>query len=231
MFDSKDILYEDNHLLVVNKHSGDLVQSDPDGNSSLEQEIKAFLKVRDGKENNVYLGVAHRIDRPVSGVVLFTKTSKALARVNQMIKQREINKIYWAVVESMPKEREATLVHHIVRNNKNNTSKALEKPNTQSKEAILKYKVIASSDRYHLLEIELITGRHHQIRAQLATIGCHIKGDLKYGAKRSNPDGGIMLHSRKLSLVHPVKKESVEFIAPTPQNDNLWRFFSQSIGI
>ncbi|MFI3331358.1 MAG: RluA family pseudouridine synthase [Rikenellaceae bacterium] len=227
MFSKEDIIYEDNHLIVVNKRSGDLVQSDPNGSSSLEIEIKEFIRVRDNKPGAVYLGVAHRIDRPVSGVVVFAKTSKALIRLNEMIKNRDISKFYWAIVENKPQNSEGQLKHYITRNAKNNTSRASDLPSKDSKEAILNYKLIKSSDRYHLLEIELLTGRHHQIRAQLSKIGCIIKGDLKYGAKRSNPGGGIALHSRRVSLTHPVKKETLEITAPTPKDDKLWDFFAR----
>lgn len=227
MFDPKDIIYEDNHLIVVNKHSGDLVQPDPDGGSALEIEIKAFIKVRDQKPGAVYLGVVHRIDRPVSGAVMFAKTSKALVRLNEMIKNRQIDKRYWAIVEQLPQHRQDELIHHIVRDPRNNRSKALDKSTPQSKQARLKYSVLGSGNKYHLLEIELMTGRHHQIRAQLSKIGCPIKGDLKYGAARSNQGGGISLHSRSLSFIHPVTRESITITAPLPQNDTLWAFFGE----
>lgn len=227
MFNVNDIIFEDNHLIVVNKHSGDLVQPDPNGSSALENEIKDFIKVRDNKPGAVYLGVVHRIDRPVSGAVVFAKTSKALVRLNEMVKNREFKKTYWAIVEAKPRENQAELRHFISRNSKTNTSKANDKEVKDSKLAILRYELKKSSDNYHLLEIELLTGRHHQIRAQLSTIGCSIKGDLKYGAKRSNKGGGISLHSRSIEFIHPVKKEKISITAPTPKNDKLWEFFEK----
>lgn len=228
MFDPKDILYEDNHLLAVNKRAGDLVQSDTAGEAALEDEIKAFIKRRDGKPGDVFLGVAHRIDRPVSGVVLFAKTSKALVRLNEMLRNREVRKIYWAVVEETPPEEEGTLRHFIGRDGKTNRSHAYNTPKGDSKEAALNYRMLAGSTNYRLLEVELITGRHHQIRCQLSKIGCPIKGDLKYGAKRSNPEGGISLHSRSIELIHPVRKETLKITAPVPAKDSLWEFFRQS---
>lgn len=228
MFTSEDIIYEDNHLMVVNKHSGDLVQPDPNGNSALENEIKDFIKIRDNKPGAVFLGVVHRIDRPVSGAVIFAKTSKALVRLNEMIKNRTVQKIYWVVTENKPQTSEGELRHYITRNTKTNTSRANDRPSKDSKEAILRYKLLGSSERYHLLEIELLTGRHHQIRAQLSAIGCCIKGDLKYGAKRSNPGGGIYLHSRRMKFMHPTQKQPVEITAELPKNDVLWDYFSRS---
>ena len=228
MFTINDILYEDNHLLVVNKHAGDLVQSDPDGTTSLEDEVKAYIKRRDNKPGAVFLGVIHRIDRPVSGVVLFAKTSKALSRMNEMIRRGEISKRYWAVVENRPQSESGELVHYIQRDGKSNRSYCYNTPKGDAKRAVLRYAVLGCSDRYTLVEVELLTGRHHQIRAQLSKIGCPIKGDLKYGAKRSNPNGGISLHSRSMTFIHPVRKESVTIEAPVPTDDNLWLFFAQS---
>lgn len=189
MFSPKDVIYEDNHLLVVNKQAGDLVQPDKEGDAALEDEIKAWIKRRDSKPGAVFLGVVHRIDRPVSGAVLFAKTSKALSRLNEMLKTRQVGKRYWAVVENMPPADNGTLRHYILRDGKTNRSKALAKPRGDAKEALLNYTLLGASKNYYLLEVELITGRHHQIRAQLSTIGCPIRGDLKYGAKRSNPGG------------------------------------------
>lgn len=229
MFKAEDILYEDNHLMVVNKRCGDLVQPDPNGESALEDQIKAFIKVRDSKPGAVFLGVVHRIDRPVSGAVLFAKTSKALARMNEQIKNRLVDKRYWAIVEKEPQNLSDELVHHIVRNGKTNQSKALDRPSGDSKEARLRYEMVKRSDRYCLLEVELMTGRHHQIRAQLSKIGCPIKGDLKYGAARSNRDGGICLHSRSLEFTHPVTKERVKIVAPAPSPDSLWDYFSEDM--
>lgn len=228
MFTINDILYEDNHLMVVNKHVGDLVQSDPDGTEALEDEIKAMIKVRDHKPGAVYLGVVHRIDRPVSGAVVFAKTSKALARLNEMIRTRHIKKSYWAITENRPSEEEGTLRHWIVRNSKTNRSHAHQRPKGDGKEAILDYRVLGASTNYTLVEVDLKTGRHHQIRAQLSAIGCSIKGDLKYGAKRSNPDGGISLHSRRVEFLHPVGGKPISVTAPVPKSDNLWRFFEEA---
>uniref|UniRef100_UPI004057541D RluA family pseudouridine synthase n=1 Tax=Alistipes sp. TaxID=1872444 RepID=UPI004057541D len=229
MFDpNKDILYEDNHLLVVNKHAGDLVQPDPSGESALEDQIKAFIKLRDQKPGEVFLGVVHRIDRPVSGAVLFAKSSKALQRLNEMIRTGAIRKIYWAITENRPPQEEGALRHWILRDSKSNRSRAYDAPKGEAKEARLNYRMIGASMRYTLLEVELLTGRHHQIRAQLSKMGCSIKGDLKYGAKRSNPDGGISLHSREVSFLHPVRKEPLCVVAPTPKGDNLWQFFEDS---
>ena len=230
MFNPKeDILYEDNHLLVINKHAGDLVQPDPSGESALEDQVKAFIKVRDQKPGEVFLGVVHRIDRPVSGAVLFAKSSKALQRLNEMIRTGSIRKIYWAITENRPLQEEGSLRHWILRDSKTNRSRAYETPRPEAKDSRLNYRMIGASARYTLLEVELLTGRHHQIRAQLSKIGCSIKGDLKYGAKRSNPDGGISLHSREVSLLHPVRKEPITVVAPTPKGDNLWRFFEESV--
>lgn len=228
MFQPSDIIYEDNHLLVVNKRCGDLVQPDPNGTSALEDQIKEFIKVRDNKPGAVFLGVVHRIDRPVSGVVLFAKSSKALVRLNEKIRNKEVRKIYWAIVESRPAGdgEWCELRHFISRNTKNNTSRATIKEFPNSKEARLKYRIAAASDNYTLLEVELITGRHHQIRAQLTAIGSPIKGDLKYGAKRSNPDGGVSLHSREMILDHPTTKERCRVVAPVP-SDNLWNYFEK----
>lgn len=225
MFKAKDIIYEDNHIMAVNKHCGDLVQPDPAGESALEDQIKAFIKARDNKPGEVYLGVVHRIDRPVSGLVLFAKSSKALVRLNEMIRLRQIEKRYWAVVEGRPSMEVTELCHHIVRDGKTNKSKAYDSPKTNSKQALLRYEVIGASTNYTLVEVELLTGRHHQIRAQLSKVGCPIKGDLKYGSKRSNPDGGIMLHSRSMSFMHPVRKEPITITATTPAGDSLWDMF------
>ena len=229
MFQSQDIIYEDNHLLVVNKRSGDLVQPDPDNTSALENEIKEYIRQRDNKPGEVFLGVVHRIDRPVSGAVLFAKTSKALSRLNEMLRKGEMDKTYWAIVESRPACEEGGLCHHIVRDSRKNRSQAYDTPRKDSKEARLLYKMLGCSERYTLLEIKLLTGRHHQIRAQLSKAGMPIKGDLKYGAKRSNPNGGISLHSRGIAFTHPVRKEPLTVTAPVPAEDNLWRFFEDSV--
>jgi 23S rRNA pseudouridine1911/1915/1917 synthase len=228
MFTINDILYEDNHLLIVNKHCGDLVQSDPDGTEAIEDQIKAMIKIRDHKPDAVFLGVVHRIDRPVSGAVIFAKSSKALARLNEMIRLGEIKKSYWAITESRPAEEEGELRHWIARDPKSNRSRAHVRPKGDAKEALLNYTVLGASTNYTLLEVDLKTGRHHQIRAQLSAIGCSIKGDLKYGAKRSNKDGGISLHSRRVEFAHPVGGKLISVTAPVPKNDNLWTFFEEA---
>ncbi|MFI3267049.1 MAG: RluA family pseudouridine synthase [Rikenellaceae bacterium] len=228
MFDKKDILYEDNHIMVVNKQAGDLVQVDNTGDISLEDAIKDYIKYRDNKQGNVYLGVVHRIDRPVSGAIVFAKTSKALTRLNEAVKKRDFKKIYWAVTEQRPNPESGSLTHYIVRNSKTNKSKAFDKEVKDSKLARLNYTFRAAGTKYSLIEVELLTGRHHQIRCQLSSMGCNIKGDLKYGAARSNPDGSISLHSRLLEFEHPVKKETITVTAPVPA-DNLWHFFEKSI--
>lgn len=205
-----DVLYEDNHVIGINKRVGDIVQGDKTGDTPLSEHLKAYLKKKYNKPSEAYLGVVHRLDRPTTGVVLFAKTSKALSRLNAMFADKaQVQKTYWALVDAIPPATEGTLTHWLVRNEKQNKSVAHNKEVQQSKKAVLHYKLLKSFDHYHLLEIDLITGRHHQIRAQLAAIGLHIKGDLKYGAKRSNPDGGICLHAYKLTFKHPVKKEVI----------------------
>ncbi|BBD45722.1 MAG: RNA pseudouridine synthase [Petrimonas sp.] len=215
------VLYEDNHLVVVNKAPGEIVQGDKTGDKPLSEEVKEYLKVKYNKPGNVFCGVTHRLDRPTSGIVVFAKTSKALSRLNAMFKNNEIDKTYWAVVKKLPEKTEATLTHYLIKNERTNKSTAydVEKPNT--KKSVLHYKVIGQSQNYNLLEVDLETGRHHQIRCQLSKIGSPIKGDLKYGAERSNPDGSISLHARKIAFIHPVSKEKIEVVAPTP-DDVLW---------
>jgi 23S rRNA pseudouridine1911/1915/1917 synthase len=216
------ILYEDNHLVIVNKQAGEIVQGDKTGDTPLSDFVKDWLKEKYNKPGNVYLGVVHRLDRPVSGVVLFAKTSKALPRLNKMFAEHnKVNKTYWAIVQNRPLEPQGTLTHWLTRQEKNNTARAYDREVPGSKKAVLDYELIASGDKYHLLEIHLHTGRHHQIRCQLAKIGCPIKGDLKYGAPRSNPDGSISLHARTLTLEHPVNHESISVTAPVP-DDKLW---------
>jgi 23S rRNA pseudouridine1911/1915/1917 synthase len=227
-FSEKDILFEDNHLLVVNKHSGELVQADPTGETGLEDSIKAFIKKRDNKPGDVFLGVVHRIDRPVSGAVVFAKTGKALVRLNEMIRRGEFDKRYWVITEALLPAETGTLTHHIVRDGKTNRSHAHSSPKKESKEARLEYRLVAGSTNYYLYQVRLLTGRHHQIRAQFSKEGAPIRGDLKYGARRSNPDGGISLHSRSVTLVHPVRKEPLTVVAPVPEGDNLWIFFQNS---
>lgn len=217
-----NVLYEDNHIIIVNKASGEIVQGDKTGDTPLVETVRAYIKEKYNKPGNVFCGLTHRLDRPVSGVVIFAKTSKALERINNMLKNHEIKKTYWAIVKNTPKQEAGTLVNYLVRNEKQNKSYAYstEKPN--SKRAELNYKVIGKSDNYTLLEVNLITGRHHQIRCQLAAMGCPIKGDLKYGFSRSNPDGSISLHARRVEFTHPVSKERIHVEAPTPV-DNLWK--------
>lgn len=221
-----EILFEDNHIIAVNKSVADIVQSDPSGDMPLDEKVKEYIKNKYNKPGNVFLGVVHRIDRPVSGVVLFARTSKALARLNEMFQSKEIAKTYWAIVKNKPEPESNRLVHFIVRDNKKNKSFAHLKEVKDSKQAILSYKLIDKSDTYFLLEIDLETGRHHQIRCQLAAIGCPIKGDLKYGFARSNEDGGISLHSRKIEFIHPVTKEKITIVANPPDN-KLWDFFNK----
>ena len=222
-FDETQIVYEDNHMMVVNKKVGQLVQGDKTGDESLLELIKNFIKTRDEKPGNVFLGLVHRIDRPTSGLVIYAKTSKALSRLTQMVKNREIKKTYWALVAKEMIPQTQRLVHYLKKNEKNNKAIVFPKVTDGAKEAILTYNLIKILDNYQLLEIDLETGRHHQIRAQLSKIGIPIKGDLKYGSPRSNNDGGISLHARKLEFAHPVTKESIEIIAPVPQNDAVWK--------
>ena len=219
--DNLQVLFEDNHIIVVNKRPGDIVQGDRTGDKPLSDTVKAFLKKKYNKPGNVYLGVVHRLDRPTSGIVLFAKTSKALPRLNKLFAEKSANKTYWAIVKNAPTEPEKRLVHYMKRNTKQNKSYANIKEVPDSKKAILTYKIIKKLDRYFLLEVDLETGRHHQIRSQLSSIGSPIKGDLKYGFNRSNEDGSIHLHARKLRFIHPVKKEPIEIIAPPP-NDPIW---------
>lgn len=220
---ASQIIFEDNHLLVINKKAGQLVQGDKTGDESLLDSLKKFIKERDQKPGNVFLGLVHRIDRPTSGLVIYAKTSKALTRLTQMVKNREIKKTYWGLVPQEMIPQTQRLVHYLVKNEKTNKSTVYPRPTEGAKEAILTYQVIKSLDNYQLLEIDLETGRHHQIRAQLSKTGIPIKGDLKYGAPRSNPDGGISLHARKLEFIHPVTKELLDITAPVPQNDVVWK--------
>ena len=215
------ILHEDNHIIVINKRVGDIVQGDKTGDKPLLEVVKEYLKDKYNKPGEVFLGVIHRLDRPTTGIVLFARTSKALTRMNALFSNRETQKTYWAIVKNKPENSEDKLVHYLKRNEKNNTSKAHSNEVPESKIASLDYKIMASLQNYYGLEINLHTGRHHQIRAQLAAIGSPIKGDLKYGFDRSNPDGGIHLHARKLVFIHPVSKENIEITAPAP-NDTIW---------
>ena len=216
------VLHEDNHIIVVNKRVGDIVQGDKTGDKPLSEVVKEYIKEKYDKPGEVFLGVVHRLDRPTTGIVVFARTSKALTRLNELFSNRETQKTYWAVVKIQPPKTEDNLVHYLKRNPKNNTSKAHLKEVPESKKASLDYKIIAKLNNYFALEINLHTGRHHQIRSQLSAIGCPIKGDLKYGFDRSNPDGGIHLHARKLRFIHPVSKENLEIIAPVP-DDVIWK--------
>lgn len=219
-----NVLYEDNHIIAVNKAAGEIVQGDKTGDKTLCDAIKAYLKEKYAKPGNVFVGLPHRLDRPVSGVVVLAKTSKALERLNEMFRTGNVKKIYWAITKERPAQPEAELECWIYRNEKMNKSFAYPKEVKGSKKALLHYRHIASSQNYNLIEIELKTGRHHQIRCQLASIDCPIKGDLKYGAKRSNPDGSISLHARYVEFIHPVSKELIQITAPLPA-DKLWHTF------
>lgn len=223
-----EVIYEDNHLIVVNKTASEIVQGDKTGDTPLSEKVKAYLKEKYNKPGNVFVGVTHRLDRPVSGLVVFAKTSKALGRLNELFKNHEVKKTYWAIVKERPQQEEQRLVHYMTRNEKQNKSYAYDTHKSSSKLARLNYRTIAQSDNYTLLEIQLETGRHHQIRCQLAKIGCPIKGDLKYGAARSNPDGGISLHARSLEFEHPVTHKMVKIVAPVP-NDRLWQEITQGV--
>jgi 23S rRNA pseudouridine1911/1915/1917 synthase len=219
-----EVIYEDNHIIIVNKQSGEIVQGDKTGDRPLSDIVKDYIKDKYQKPGAVFLGVVHRLDRPVSGLVVFARTSKALTRLNKMFAEGEVQKTYWAIVKNAPKEPEGILTHWLVRNEKQNKSYAYDHERPNAKKAILKYKVIGHSDNYTLLGVQLMTGRHHQIRCQLAAMGCPIKGDLKYGAPRSNPDGSISLMSRRVAFIHPVSKEQIIVEAPLP-DDSLWQSF------
>jgi 23S rRNA pseudouridine1911/1915/1917 synthase len=221
----KRILHEDNHLIVVNKTCSELVQGDRTGDEPLLESLREYIRVRDAKPGNVFLGLVHRLDRPTSGIVVFAKTSKALGRMNRLFAEGQVEKIYWALVDALPPEPKGELRHFLERNPKTNRSRAFDGPKSGRKAASLSYEVLYSLDRYHLLSVQLHSGRHHQIRAQLEAVGVHIRGDLKYGARRSNPDGGISLHARSLAFVHPVSGESVAITADPRdvQDDSLWQ--------
>mgnify|MGYP001397151751 FL=1 len=223
-----DILFEDNHLIIVNKIPGDLSQGDITRDQTLGDKVKSYLKKKYNKKGNVYLGIAHRLDRPTSGVIVFTKTSKALSRINELFKKNDIKKTYWAIVNSMKEKNSDKLVNHLIKNKKQNKSYVTNSSNKESKKAILNYKKILDLEKYSLLSVKLETGRHHQIRTQLANIGYPIKGDLKYGYPRSNKDGSILLHSRKISFVHPINKKNIKIIANPPKN-NIWDLCLNSI--
>ena len=219
-----DLLYEDNHLLIVNKRPGEIVQGDKTGDEPLVETLKKMIKERDAKPGNVFLGVVHRLDRPVGGAVIFAKTSKALSRLNDMLRNGEIHKTYWALTRGMPPKEADMLTHYISTVERNNKSYVSATPKPGAKEARLEYRLLAKGDTFNLLEVKLLTGRKHQIRVQLSAIGCPIRGDLKYGAARSNRDGSISLHARSIEFVHPVRKEPLRITAPVPQQDNLWKF-------
>ncbi|MCW3072592.1 MAG: pseudouridine synthase [Bacteroidetes bacterium] len=224
-----EVLYEDNHIIAVNKRPSDIVQGDKTGDAPLSDFVKQYVKDKYNKPGEVFIGTVHRIDRPVSGIVLFARTSKALARLNQMFQTREIQKTYWAVVKNKPAKESGKLVHYLKKNEAKNMSKAFDNEQSGALRSELDYKLICSSDNYYLLEITPLTGRHHQIRVQLASMGCPIKGDLKYGFNRSNKDASIHLHARKIEFIHPVKKEPVVIVAPPP-DEVLWNEFVKRVG-
>ena len=224
-----EVLYEDNHIIAVNKKTSDIVQGDKTGDTPLSDFVKKYLKEKYNKPGEVFVGTVHRIDRPVSGIVLFAKTSKALSRLNAMFQTKEIQKTYWAVVKNKPKNESGKLIHYLRKNEAKNMSKAYEKEAPGALRSELDYELICSSDNYYLLEIKPLTGRHHQIRVQLSAMGCPIKGDLKYGFDRSNKDASIHLHARKIEFIHPVKKEPMVIVAPPP-NEVLWNEFVKRVG-
>lgn len=218
------VIYEDNHIIIVSKQSGEIVQGDKTGDTPLSDTVKAYIKEKYAKPGAVFLGVVHRLDRPVWGLVVFARTSKALSRLNDMFRNGEVHKTYWAIVQNRPAHDEGTLEHWLVRNEQQNKSYAYDREKPGAKKAVLKYRLIGQSERYYLLEVNLLTGRHHQIRCQLSAMGCPIKGDLKYGAKRSNPDGSISLLARRVQFIHPVSKQPIAVEAPLP-GDTLWQSF------
>ena len=223
-----DILFEDNHLIALNKKSGDIIQGDKTGDKPLSEIVKDYLKDKYNKPGAAFIGVVHRIDRPVTGVVIFARTSKALVRMNELFREKKIKKTYWAVVKNKPDEDSGTLIHYLKKDEKNNKSKSFDKDVPGSLRSWLDYKVIGKSDNYYLIEVSPQTGRHHQIRVQLAAIGCPIKGDVKYGYQRTNEDGSIHLHARKVDFIHPVKKNEISLIAPVP-DEKIWKFFEESV--
>ena len=223
-----EVVYEDNHIIIVNKTCREIVQGDKTGDTPLSEIVKEWLKAKYNKPGNVFIGVTHRLDRPVSGLVIFAKTSKALSRLNEMFRKGEVKKTYWAIVKNTPPQPQDTLVHYITRNEKNNKSTAHTTARSGGQRAELDYRLIATGDNYRLLEINLKTGRHHQIRCQLAQIGCPIKGDLKYGSERSNPDGGISLHARRVTFEHPVSHLPIDITAPVP-DERLWQALTSQV--
>lgn len=223
------VLYEDNHIIIVSKTVNEIVQGDKTGDKTLIDSVKQYIKEKYSKPGDVFLGLTHRLDRPTSGIVVFARTSKALSRLNAMFRDGEIHKTYWAITANCPKETEGTLENFIKKNEKLNKSFIAPAETKEAKKAILNYRIISKSDRYYLWEINLLTGRHHQIRCQLAAINCPIKGDLKYGYPRSNPDGGLSLHARKVEFIHPVSKKEISIIAPVPEGDKLWGYFEECV--
>lgn len=219
--DNLEVLYEDNHIIVVNKKVGDITQGDKTGDTPLSEIVKAYIKEKYQKPGAVFLGVVHRLDRPTSGLIIFAKTSKSLERLNKMLREKTIQKTYWAIVKNAPKKEADTLIHYLKKNPKNNKASVYQEATDGSKKAILHYKTVKKLDQYTLLEVDLETGRHHQIRAQLSKIDCPIKGDLKYGFQRSNKNGGIHLHARNIVFIHPVSKKSINLTAPVP-DDVIW---------
>lgn len=224
-----NVLYEDNHIIIVNKTCTEIVQGDKSGDVPLSEMVQAYLKEKYNKPGNVFIGVTHRLDRPVSGVVVYAKTSKALSRLNEMFRTHNLTKRYWAIVKNRPPQEEQLLTNYLLRNERINKTFVYDKQVKGSKLSQLSYKIIAQSEKYYLLEIDLMTGRHHQIRAQLAHIGCPIRGDLKYGFERSNKDGGISLHARNIRFIHPVSQKEINIVAPTP-DDTLWKTFEEIVG-
>lgn len=222
------VLYEDNHIIIVNKAVGEIVQGDKTGDEPLSATVAAYLKEKYNKPGDAFIGVVHRLDRPTSGIVVFAKTSKALERLNEMFRNGQVHKTYWAIVKNRPQQEEGTLKHWLIRNEQQNKSYAYDRERAGSKEAILDYRLLCSLTNYHLVEVDLKTGRHHQIRCQLAKVGCPIKGDLKYGFDRSNPDGSICLHARRVQFIHPVSKALIDVTAPVPDNA-LWQAASAAV--
>lgn len=222
------VLYDDNHIIIVNKDPGEIVQGDKTGDTPLSETLKQWIKEKYAKPGRVFLGVVHRLDRPVGGIVVFAKTSKALSRMNEMFRNGEVHKTYWAITRNRPSRPEDTLTHYITTTERNNKSYASVSPGANAKEARLSYRLISSSDRYYLLEVNLLTGRKHQIRVQLSAIGCPVKGDLKYGDRRSNPDGSISLIAREIDFIHPVSRKAIHVTAPVP-DDNLWRALETNV--
>jgi 23S rRNA pseudouridine1911/1915/1917 synthase len=229
IIEAAQIVYEDNHLIVINKKSSEIVQGDKTGDMPLSEKVKNFIKQRDNKPGNVFCGVCHRLDRPVSGIVIFAKTSKALSRMNELFRDKTIQKTYWAVVKNKPPHQTERLTHYLIKNEQTNKSKAYNEERNGALKAELAYTLIASIANYHLLEINLFTGRHHQIRAQLSAIGCPIKGDLKYGYDRSNPNGSIHLHSYKTEFIHPIKLEKVTIVCKPRTDDVVWKELMKAV--